>query len=87
MVFKGSMPALVTPFRNGKVDDKAFVALVERLAQRLGHLSALRCQAHGLVVHLEIAAVAHEEETRHQLAQFGGADAGADRRRRGTPRP
>ncbi len=30
MIFKGSIPALVTPFRNGKVDDKAFVALVER---------------------------------------------------------
>jgi len=29
-VFKGSFPALVTPFRGGKVDDKAFVALVER---------------------------------------------------------
>jgi 4-hydroxy-tetrahydrodipicolinate synthase len=29
-MFKGSIPALVTPFRNGKVDDKAFVALVER---------------------------------------------------------
>ena len=30
MIFKGSIPALVTPFRNGKVDDKAFAALVER---------------------------------------------------------
>ena len=30
MIFKGSIPALVTPFRNGKVDEKAFVALVER---------------------------------------------------------
>lgn len=29
-VFHGSIPALITPFRNGKVDDKAFVALVER---------------------------------------------------------
>jgi 4-hydroxy-tetrahydrodipicolinate synthase len=28
--FRGSFPALVTPFRGGKVDDKAFVALVER---------------------------------------------------------
>ena len=30
MLFKGSIPALITPFRNGKVDDKAFAALVER---------------------------------------------------------
>ena len=30
MLFKGSIPALVTPFRNGKVDEKAFVALIER---------------------------------------------------------
>lgn len=28
--FRGSMPALVTPFRDGEVDAKAFVALVER---------------------------------------------------------
>jgi 4-hydroxy-tetrahydrodipicolinate synthase len=29
-MFKGVFPALVTPFRDGKVDEKAFVALVER---------------------------------------------------------
>ncbi|MBW8814723.1 MAG: 4-hydroxy-tetrahydrodipicolinate synthase [Caulobacterales bacterium] len=29
-LFRGVMPALVTPFRNGEVDEKAFVALVER---------------------------------------------------------
>jgi 4-hydroxy-tetrahydrodipicolinate synthase len=28
-VFKGSIPALVTPFRDGEVDERAFVALVE----------------------------------------------------------
>jgi 4-hydroxy-tetrahydrodipicolinate synthase len=28
--FKGVIPALVTPFRDGEVDDKAFVQLVER---------------------------------------------------------
>jgi len=28
-VFKGSIPALVTPFRDGNVDERAFVALVE----------------------------------------------------------
>lgn len=28
--FKGVIPALVTPFHNGEVDEKAFVALVER---------------------------------------------------------
>jgi len=28
--FKGVIPALVTPFRDGEVDEKAFVALVER---------------------------------------------------------
>jgi 4-hydroxy-tetrahydrodipicolinate synthase len=39
-VFRGSMPALVTPFRNGKVDDKAFVAMVER---------QLAAGTHGLV--------------------------------------
>ncbi|HEY3947584.1 4-hydroxy-tetrahydrodipicolinate synthase [Phenylobacterium sp.] len=29
-MFKGVLPALVTPFRDGDVDEKAFVALVER---------------------------------------------------------
>lgn len=29
-MFKGSMTALVTPFKNGAVDEKAFAALVER---------------------------------------------------------
>ncbi|MBS0334484.1 MAG: 4-hydroxy-tetrahydrodipicolinate synthase [Proteobacteria bacterium] len=29
-MFKGVLPALVTPFRDGAVDEKAFVALVER---------------------------------------------------------
>ena len=29
-LFRGVMPALVTPFRDGAVDEKAFVALVER---------------------------------------------------------
>jgi 4-hydroxy-tetrahydrodipicolinate synthase len=29
-LFKGVMPALVTPFRDGAVDEEAFVALVER---------------------------------------------------------
>lgn len=41
MIFKGSIPALVTPFRNGKVDDKAFVAQVER---------QIEAGTHGLVV-------------------------------------
>jgi 4-hydroxy-tetrahydrodipicolinate synthase len=41
MLFKGSIPALVTPFRDGKVDDKAFVALVER---------QIEAGTHGMVV-------------------------------------
>jgi len=28
--FQGVMPALITPFRDGRVDEKAFVALIER---------------------------------------------------------
>lgn len=38
-MFSGSIPALVTPFRNGEVDRKAFAALVER--QIAGGSSAL----------------------------------------------
>ena len=41
MLFKGSIPALVTPFRNGKVDETAFVALVER---------QIAAGSHGVVV-------------------------------------
>ncbi|HMO42631.1 MAG TPA: dihydrodipicolinate synthase family protein, partial [Phenylobacterium sp.] len=29
-LFRGVMPALVTPFRDGAVDEETFVALVER---------------------------------------------------------
>jgi 4-hydroxy-tetrahydrodipicolinate synthase len=49
------MPALVTPFRNGKVDEKAFVALVER---------QIVSGSHGLVVvgtTGESATLSHEE--------------------------
>jgi 4-hydroxy-tetrahydrodipicolinate synthase len=35
--FRGSIPALVTPFRGGKVDEEAFVALVERQIQAGSH--------------------------------------------------
>ena len=55
MLFHGSMPALVTPFRNGKVDEKAFVALVER---------QLAAGTHGLVpcgTTGEASTLSHEE--------------------------
>jgi len=55
MVFKGSMPALVTPFRNGKVDDKAFVALVERQLAAGTH-ALVPCGTTG-----ESATLSHEE--------------------------
>jgi 4-hydroxy-tetrahydrodipicolinate synthase len=61
-VFKGSWPALVTPFRNGKVDEKAFVALVERQIANgthalvpcgtTGEASTLSHEEHGRVVEL-----------------------------------
>lgn len=55
MIFQGSMPALVTPFRNGKVDEKAFGALVER---------QVAAGTHGLVVAGttgEASTLSHEE--------------------------
>ena len=55
MLFKGSIPALVTPFRAGKVDEKAFVALVER---------QIAAGTHGLVVcgtTGEASTLSHEE--------------------------
>jgi 4-hydroxy-tetrahydrodipicolinate synthase len=57
-LFKGAIPALVTPFRNGEVDEKAFVALVER--QIAGGV-------HGLVpvgTTGETATLSHDEHRR-----------------------
>ena len=56
--FKGVIPALVTPFRDGAVDEKAFVALVER--QIAGGV-------HGLVpvgTTGETATLSHDEHKR-----------------------
>jgi 4-hydroxy-tetrahydrodipicolinate synthase len=56
--FKGVLPALVTPFRDGAVDEKAFVALVER--QIAGGV-------HGLVpvgTTGETATLSHDEHKR-----------------------
>ena len=56
--FKGVLPALVTPFRDGAVDEKAFVALVER--QIAGGV-------HGLVpvgTTGETATLSHDEHRR-----------------------
>lgn len=56
--FKGVIPALVTPFRDGEVDEKAFVALVER--QIAGGV-------HGLVpvgTTGETSTLSHEEHRR-----------------------
>ncbi|MDP3739062.1 MAG: 4-hydroxy-tetrahydrodipicolinate synthase [Hyphomonadaceae bacterium] len=55
MIFKGSWPALVTPFRNGKIDDKAFVALVERQIAAGTH-ALVPCGTTG-----ESATLSHEE--------------------------
>jgi 4-hydroxy-tetrahydrodipicolinate synthase len=53
--FKGSWPALVTPFRNGKVDEKAFVALVERQVVNGSH-ALVPCGTTG-----EASTLSHEE--------------------------
>jgi 4-hydroxy-tetrahydrodipicolinate synthase len=53
--FKGSIPALVTPFRDGKVDDKAFVALVERQIEGGSH-ALVPCGTTG-----EATTLSHEE--------------------------
>jgi 4-hydroxy-tetrahydrodipicolinate synthase len=54
-IFKGSIPALVTPFRNGKLDDKAFVALVERQIANGTH-GLVACGTTG-----EASTLSHEE--------------------------
>ncbi|HVY88396.1 MAG TPA: 4-hydroxy-tetrahydrodipicolinate synthase [Hyphomonadaceae bacterium] len=55
MIFKGSIPALVTPFRNGKVDDTAFVELVERQIANGTH-ALVPCGTTG-----EASTLSHEE--------------------------
>ena len=57
-LFKGAIPALVTPFRHGEVDEKAFVELVER---------QIAAGVHGLVpvgTTGETATLSHEEHKR-----------------------
>lgn len=57
-LFRGVMPALVTPFRNGAVDEDAFVALVER---------QIAAGVHGVVpvgTTGESATLSHEEHRR-----------------------
>jgi len=58
LMFKGVLPALVTPFREGQVDEEAFVRLVER---------ALAGGVHGLVpvgTTGESATLSHDEHRR-----------------------
>lgn len=57
-MFKGSIPALVTPFRGGKVDETAFAALVERQIAAGAH-ALTPCGTTG-----ESATLSHEEHRR-----------------------
>ena len=59
-MFRGSIPALVTPFRNGSVDDKTFVALVERQI-KAGSGALVPCGTTG-----ESTTLSHEEH-RHVI--------------------
>lgn len=59
-MFRGSIPALVTPFRNGAVDDKAFVAMVERQV-KAGSAALVPCGTTG-----ESTTLSHEEH-RHVI--------------------
>ncbi|MDZ4762584.1 MAG: 4-hydroxy-tetrahydrodipicolinate synthase [Alphaproteobacteria bacterium] len=54
-MFRGSIPALVTPFRDGEVDDAAFIALVERQIEAGSHALA-PCGTTG-----ESTTLSHEE--------------------------
>lgn len=54
-MFKGSIPALVTPFRNGRVDEAAFIALVERQIAGGSH-ALIPCGTTG-----ESSTLSHEE--------------------------
>ena len=57
-MFKGSIPALVTPFRGGKVDETVFAQLVERQIAAGSH-ALVPCGTTG-----ESATLTHEEHMR-----------------------
>ena len=57
-MFRGSIPALVTPFRNGAVDEKAFAALIERQIAGGSHVLGV-CGTTG-----ESSTLSHEEHRR-----------------------
>ncbi|MEZ5938044.1 MAG: 4-hydroxy-tetrahydrodipicolinate synthase [Hyphomonadaceae bacterium] len=67
--FRGSMPALVTPFRNGAVDDDAFLALVEWQIEN-GSTGLVPCGTTG-----ESTTLSHEEH-RHVVELCVKAAAG-----------
>ncbi len=57
-MFKGSIPALITPFRDGKVDEQAFEKLVVRQVEAGTH-AVVPCGTTG-----ESATLSHEEHRR-----------------------
>lgn len=57
-MFKGSIPALVTPFRNGKVDEQAFEKMVLRQIEAGSH-ALVPCGTTG-----ESATLSHDEHRR-----------------------
>ncbi len=57
-MFQGSIPALITPFRDGKVDEKAFQQLVSRQIEAGSH-ALVPCGTTG-----ESATLTHEEHRR-----------------------
>ena len=57
-MFRGSIPALVTPFRNGAVDEPAFAALIERQIKGGSHALGV-CGTTG-----ESSTLSHEEHRR-----------------------
>ncbi len=57
-MFKGSIPALITPFRNGKVDEQAFEKLVIRQIDAGSH-AVVPCGTTG-----ESATLSHDEHRR-----------------------
>ncbi|MBY0432453.1 MAG: 4-hydroxy-tetrahydrodipicolinate synthase, partial [Rhodospirillales bacterium] len=57
-MFKGSIPALITPFRNGKVDEKAYQAFVDWQIQQGSH-AVVPCGTTG-----ESPTLSHDEHKR-----------------------
>ena len=80
-MFRGSLTALITPFRNGKVDEKAFQEFVEWQIQEgshglvpcgtTGESPTLSHDEHTLAEDTDVASRCCGDASRHHICPYG----------------